>query len=96
VADVNDLYTRAGGACACSRDRPALFNVNGTYHAMGAIYPHEDGSLHEGEVDGVTIICPWHRYDFTVKTGECSMDSDLQVPTSVVMTEDNDILLEVT
>jgi nitrite reductase/ring-hydroxylating ferredoxin subunit len=75
---------------------PALFNVNGTYHAMGAIYPHEDGSLHEGEVDGVTIIYPWHRYDFTVKTGECSMDSDLQVPTSVVMTEDNDILLEVT
>jgi Rieske 2Fe-2S protein len=56
----------------------------------------EDGPLHEGEVDGVTIICPWHRYDFTVKTGECSMDSDLQVPTNFVMTEDNDVLLEVT
>lgn len=42
----------------CRRRDIVLFNVNGTYRPMGAVCPHEDGPLHEGEVDGNTVICP--------------------------------------
>jgi nitrite reductase/ring-hydroxylating ferredoxin subunit len=95
VAAVNELSPGQGKLVQVDGNNIALFNVNGTYHAMGAVCPHEDGPLHEGEVDGDTIIYPWHGYDFNVKTGECPLDSELRVLTYVVKTERNDVFIEV-
>ena len=72
----------------------ALFNVNGTYCAMDAVCPHEAGPLHEGEVDGDTIVCPWHGYDFHLKTGECGLDPGLRALTYPVKVQDGDLLIE--
>ncbi len=95
AAEVNDLTPGQGKLVQVGGLDIALFNVNGTYYAMGAVCPHEDGPLHEGVVDGETIICPWHGYDFNVKTGECSLDSELRVTTFVVTSEGNDLFIEV-
>jgi nitrite reductase/ring-hydroxylating ferredoxin subunit len=95
VGTVNDLTSGQGKLVEIDGQPIALFNVNGTYHAMGAVCPHEDGPLHEGVVDGETIICPWHGYDFHVKTGECSLDSELRATTFVVTTEGNDLFIQV-
>jgi len=95
LAEANELSPDQGKLVQVEGNDIALFNVNGTYHAMGAVCPHEDGPLHEGEVDGDTIICPWHGYDFNVKTGECPVDSELRVLTYVVKTERNDVFIEV-
>jgi len=48
-----------------------------------------------GEVDGGMIICPWHSFDFNVKTGECSVDPDLRVVTYIVKTQGDDLFIEV-
>lgn len=72
-----------------------LLDVNGMYHAMGAVCPHEDRTLYEDEVDADTIICPWHGFDFKVKTGEYCVDPDLRVLTYAVWTEGNDVFIEV-
>ncbi len=96
VAELADLTPGQGKLVQVDGEDVALFNVNGTYCAIGAVCPHEEGPLHEGEIEGETIICPWHGFDFHVKTGECSVDPDLRVRTYIVKTEGNDVCIEVT
>jgi len=40
------------------------------------------------------VICPWHGFDFDLKTGECLVDADLRVPTYPVKVEGDSILVE--
>jgi nitrite reductase/ring-hydroxylating ferredoxin subunit len=47
----------------------ALFNLNGTYHAIDDTCPHRGGPLSEGEVEGNEVTCPWHGARFDVTTG---------------------------
>ena len=95
VAEVSDLPPGQGKLVQVDGEDVALFYLKGAYYALGAVCPHEEGPLHEGEVDGETIVCPWHGYDFHVKTGECSVDSELRVKTYVVMTQGNDVCIKV-
>jgi 3-phenylpropionate/trans-cinnamate dioxygenase ferredoxin subunit len=47
----------------------AVFNVGGTFYAIGAVCPHEGGPLEEGEVENGEVTCPWHGSVFDLKTG---------------------------
>jgi nitrite reductase/ring-hydroxylating ferredoxin subunit len=94
VAEVNELSPGQGKLVEVDGQEIALFNVNGALYAMGAVCPHEGGPLQEGEIDGGTVICPWHGYDYNLKTGECSVDPELRVTTYVVKTEANDVFIE--
>jgi nitrite reductase (NADH) small subunit len=46
-----------------------VYNVHGKYYATQDSCPHAAGPLHEGKLDGTTIICPWHRSRFDVTDG---------------------------
>ena len=45
-------------------------NVDGKLYAITATCTHRGGPLHEGELDGTTVICPWHGGQFDVTTGK--------------------------
>ena len=40
------------------------------------------------------VICPWHGYDFHLKTGECGLDPGLRALTYPVKVQDGDLLIE--
>ena len=44
-------------------------NVNGNYYAMGNICTHAGAQLHEGELVGKELTCPWHGAKWDVTTG---------------------------
>jgi nitrite reductase/ring-hydroxylating ferredoxin subunit len=70
VAKAKDV---APGCCAAVEvgAKPiALFNVDGTFYAIGGTCTHEDGPLAEGLFEGTTVTCPWHGATFDVCTGE--------------------------
>ena len=48
----------------------ALFNLDGTFFAIKDVCTHDQAPLSEGELDGDTIVCPWHGACFSVRTGE--------------------------
>lgn len=50
----------------------ALFNIEGNIYALDNTCPHMGGPLGEGELEGSCITCPWHGWQFDVKTGLCS------------------------
>jgi nitrite reductase (NADH) small subunit/3-phenylpropionate/trans-cinnamate dioxygenase ferredoxin subunit len=47
----------------------ALFNVDGVYYAIDNACPHRGGPLAEGDIEGRTVICPWHAWRWDVTTG---------------------------
>jgi len=58
----------------------AVFNLGGgRFRAVTPTCPHEDGPLAEGWVEGGSIVCPWHGYDFDLATGRCNVDEGLSV-----------------
>ncbi len=47
----------------------AVYNVDGELYATSDECSHVGGPLSEGELKGVTVICPWHYSCFDVTTG---------------------------
>lgn len=48
----------------------ALFNVDGNYHALDGVCPHQGGPLGKGKLTGCIVTCPWHGWQFDVKSGQ--------------------------
>jgi len=48
----------------------ALFNVDGTFHALSNTCLHRGGPVGEGELDGEVVTCPWHGWQYDVRSGE--------------------------
>lgn len=57
----------------------ALFNVEGTFHALPNRCPHRGGPLGQGFLEGPQVSCPWHNWTFDVTTGENVATPDLKV-----------------
>lgn len=51
-------------------------NKAGEFHVIEARCSHEGGPLDEGDIEELgnkfLIICPWHSFDFDLKTGSSS------------------------
>lgn len=47
----------------------AIANVDGAYHAIDGLCPHQGGPLGTGVLCGTTLTCPWHGWQFDVTTG---------------------------
>lgn len=48
----------------------AIFNVQGSFHAIDNTCTHVGGPLCEGEIDGTEVTCPWHGAVFDVTSGQ--------------------------
>jgi nitrite reductase/ring-hydroxylating ferredoxin subunit len=47
----------------------AVYNVAGSFYATQSACTHAEGPLDEGELNGKTVICPWHGSCFDVTSG---------------------------
>lgn len=47
----------------------AIANVDGTFHALDGLCPHQGGPLGTGTLCGTVLTCPWHGWPFDVTTG---------------------------
>ncbi len=72
----------------------ALFNVEGTFHAIDNECPHRGGPLGEGELEGCLVTCPWHAWQFDITTGE-SVTDDMRVARYDVQVEGDAVLVSV-
>jgi nitrite reductase (NADH) small subunit len=59
----------------------AVFNTgSGRFYACGPLCPHEGGPLAEGWLEGEAVVCPWHGFDFDLRTGRCLINDQLAIP----------------
>jgi nitrite reductase (NADH) small subunit len=71
----------------------ALYNVDGKFFATSNICPHQGGPLHEGMVEGTSIVCPWHAWVFDVTTGQSPVNPRAKIPCYPVKVEGKDLLV---
>jgi 3-phenylpropionate/trans-cinnamate dioxygenase ferredoxin component len=72
----------------------ALFNAGGKFFAIGNKCKHRGGPLAEGELDGTTIVCPWHAWEYDITTGNNLDDPKVTVGCFAVKIEGDDVLVE--
>jgi nitrite reductase/ring-hydroxylating ferredoxin subunit len=48
-------------------------NVGGSYYATSNICSHEKAKLHEGELNGKELTCPWHGAKWDVTSGKMTL-----------------------
>jgi nitrite reductase (NADH) small subunit len=69
----------------------ALYNADGTFYATQNDCLHLAGPLGEGELDGCIVTCPWHGWQYDVRTGENEFDRALVLETFEVVVEDGEV-----
>jgi nitrite reductase (NADH) small subunit len=69
----------------------AVYNVDGTFYATQNECLHLRGPLAEGQLDGCIVTCPWHGWQYDVRTGENEFDRAIALETYEVVVEDGDV-----
>jgi nitrite reductase (NADH) small subunit len=72
----------------------ALFNVDGQLFALDGICPHQGGPLGKGTLTGCIITCPWHGFQFNVRTGEHVNSRAIRQPTIPVKVEGGHVFVD--
>ena len=88
-----------------------IFNVDGEYYALRNRCPHRGGPLCRGRVRPLVVAsaeytcaykredeilkCPWHQWEFDIKTGVALCDRDLRARTYPVTREGDQIFLHI-
>jgi len=69
VASVNELLPGMRKLITIDRKQIVLFNIDGCLYAIDDTCPHQGAALSEGELEGASVICPWHGALFDLATG---------------------------
>jgi 3-phenylpropionate/trans-cinnamate dioxygenase ferredoxin component len=91
VASLPELPKGACKTVQANGKALALFNVDGTVFALDNTCRHHGGPLGEGTLEGEVVTCPWHMWQYNVRTGENVAECSIKVATYPVQVEGNDI-----
>ena len=70
VASLSEVVPGSAKAVEVGDKTIALFNVDGTVFALDNTCLHQGGPLGEGMLEGDVVTCPWHMWEYNVRTGE--------------------------
>jgi 3-phenylpropionate/trans-cinnamate dioxygenase ferredoxin subunit len=86
-----------------------VFNINGEFYALRNSCPHRGAPLCHGrlrplmishgvyqldsEREGEILKCPWHQWEFDIKTGQALFDDRLRVKTYDVRQEGDEVVV---
>ena len=91
VAGTADIPRGSGQVAEVNGHSLAIFNVEGTFYAIDNTCVHRGGPLGEGELEGDVVTCPWHAWQFNVKTGVSVTSPSASVKTYSVKVDGSDI-----
>jgi nitrite reductase/ring-hydroxylating ferredoxin subunit len=72
-----------------------VFRVGGRWYAIGNSCLHRGGPVCQGQVDGLTVTCPWHGYQYDLPTGQLLLDRSSALPVYAVTVEDGLVYVDV-
>ena len=95
IADVADCPPGSSRELVAGERIVALFNVEGQFFALDGVCPHQGGPLGTGALTGCIVTCPWHGWQFDVRTGQSRLNARLVQPAFAVRVEGTRILIDV-
>jgi nitrite reductase (NADH) small subunit len=73
----------------------ALFRVDNEFFALDGICPHQGGPLGKGRLSGCVVTCPWHGWQFDVRTGQHEVNQSIRHLSFPVRIEGEEIWVDV-
>ena len=93
VATTEDIPPGTGKTVEVHGVWIALFNVAGSFFAVDNTCPHAGGPIGEGRLIDDVVRCPWHGWEFNVRTGERVGNPNFTVACCPVRVEGNRVLV---
>ena len=72
----------------------ALFRVGDEFFALDGICPHQGGPLGKGKLSGCVVTCPWHGWQFDVRTGQHQVNQSIRHTHFPVRIEGADVFVD--
>jgi nitrite reductase (NADH) small subunit len=73
----------------------AVANVGGQFHAMNNVCLHRGGPLADGPLEGAVVTCPWHGWQYDVRTGKVAQNPSVGVDSYPVEVRGEEIFVKV-
>jgi nitrite reductase (NADH) small subunit len=73
----------------------AIANIDGRFFATQHNCLHLGGPLGEGRLEGKTLSCPWHGWQYDVSSGKNEFDHAIQLQTFDVKVEGGEVKVAV-
>ena len=94
VARVEDVPPGTVAAVKAGDEEIALAHVDGEFYATQQHCLHLKGPLGEGRIDDHVLTCPWHGWQYDVRTGENEFDRAIQLRTYPVHVSNGEVQIE--
>jgi nitrite reductase/ring-hydroxylating ferredoxin subunit len=91
VARVEELPPGSARVVAVGDEEVAVFHCEDGFHATQGHCLHMGGPLGRGKLEGCVVTCPWHGWQYDVRTGENEFDRAIKLATYEVVVEDGDV-----
>jgi nitrite reductase/ring-hydroxylating ferredoxin subunit len=95
VARVEDVPPGTVAHVRAGEEEIAVANVGNEFFATQGHCLHLKGPLGRGELAGTVLTCPWHGWQYDVRTGLNEFDHAIQLRTYEVRVEDGEIQISV-
>jgi nitrite reductase (NADH) small subunit len=73
----------------------ALANVDGQFYAINNVCLHRGGPLADGPREGSVVTCPWHGWQYDVRTGKVGQNPTVGVESYPVEVRGEEIFVNV-
>jgi nitrite reductase (NADH) small subunit len=73
----------------------ALANVDGQFHAIDNTCLHRGGPLGDGPLEGAVVTCPWHGWQYDVRTGKVGQNPTVGVECYAVEVRGDEVFVNV-
>lgn len=94
VAELTDHPPGSAWECVVEDRIVALFNVGGEISALDGVCPHQGGPLGRGCLTDAIVTCPWHGWQFDVRTGQSLLSRTIRQPAYAVRVDDGGIWID--
>ena len=96
VAAVNEIAPGQGKEVVAGDRIIAIFHTKeGQFLALDGVCPHAGGPLGKGCLNGTTVTCPWHGWQFDVTTGCHKLTPTIRQTTFAVRVEQDRVYVEI-
>lgn len=95
VAKVTEIPENSAKVVEVEGTPVALFRVQGKFYALSPVCAHAGGPLGEGYLSEYVVTCPWHSWQYDVRTGKSTTVEGAKVPVYKTKVEGDIVLVAV-
>ena len=93
VAKAHDIPPGSSRIVVVAGHPVAVFHAGGGFYALENVCLHRGGPVGEGHLEDLIVTCPWHGWQYDVRTGENVLNPMARIRTFRVKVEGDAVLV---